>query len=464
VKQNRRSLKIDLIQEETGARGMTSLTSTSALVSSTDVKTEFEKEFRQAIEESGLNWMDNTPTQLPVAPAVQEDRERRQMARIRTLLRAEQIRARRLKKIKSKSYRKLLRKKEMQGMQDLIAKLDKEDPDAAQRLKGDLEKKLSSMRLNRQRQARLKWSKAAQRFGGREMRTEISKQSQAETDAKRELIRAIKGVTDNESDASDDDSDTSSLNDNDDIVAQIKKSINSKVIEIQREPPPENTKGLLGMKFMREAIIKQKADTIDEARHFMESLEKSESEDDGEKNGDSQPQSQQALVASLFSAPEEIICKPKSHQNVIVQQPKCEADPIPGWGDWVGEGVKEKRKRRSAVFGKPAPPSRPSSSAIVHLLEEDALRAPLMKYQVIDVPYPYKSSAEYEAANSAPIGSEWSTLTAHAEAIQPRLSARLGAVVPPIKLAKHLDADKRARIIDAWDNRKKLKHTKARFL
>ena len=87
-----------------------------------------------------------------------------------------------------------------------------------------------------------------------------------------------------------------------------------------------------------------------------------------------------------------------------------------------------------------------------------------MKYQVTDVPYPYKSKAEYAAANSQPIGPDWMALTAHSEAIRPKICARIGAVVPPIKLAKHLDADKRAKLIDAWDNRKRTTHTKARFL
>ena len=470
VKQSRRSIRIDLTQEETAARGMTTLTSTTAFASSTDAKTEFEKEFRQAIEASGMSWTDNTPTQLPVAPAVQESRDRSQMARIRTLLRAEQIRARRLKKIKSKSYRKLLRKKEMQGMQDLIAKLDKEDPDAAARIRMDLEKKLSSLRLNRQRQARLKWSKAAQRFGGKEIRSEISKQSQAETDAKRDLIRSIKGVQNTVSDASDDETDATSVDDDEDIVAHIKKTINSKVIEMPGRDATKENAGLFGMKFMRDAAQKRRSNTITEAEHFLEALEGSGSESPDLKE-DSEPESperesssQHDLVAALFSSQDGIDREQKCAATFRLEKTKSNFNAIPGWGDWVGEGIREKRQRLPRTIRDVGNSSKSTSSAIVHMLAEDTMRAPIMKYQIPVVPYPYKSQTEYEAANSAPIGQDWSTLTAHAEAIQPRLCARLGSVIPPIRLAKHLDADKRARIIEAWDNRKKLKHTKARFL
>jgi len=443
--------------------------------------TDFEKEFRRAVEESGLNWNDNSAAQLPPTPELQAHNERSQLARIRTLMRAEQIRAHRLKKIKSKTYRKLIRKKEMKGMQELIAKLDKEDPEAAEKIKAELERKLSSLRLNRQRQARIKWAKAAERFGGREIRSEISRQTQAQQDEKRELIRAIKGRTDRERSDSemDDDVSDSSASDNDDdddIVSKVKKAINAKVIGSTETSQPE--KGLLGMKFMREAENRKKNETISEAKRFAETLE---NDSDGEQSGseeqvqvaderedhaeESLQDSQQALVASLFGSvvPE----KPskatnKKTKSFTIEQPR-EGDEMPGWGSWVGEGVKKrKRKQQKSVPTGPVKAVKPS--AIVHALDESVVKAPLMKYQVKEIPYPYKTREEYEAATSMPLGPEWQSLTAHSEAVQPKICARLGAVVPPLRLAKHLDSDKRAKLIDAWDKRKRPQHTKARFL
>ena len=476
MKQNRRSERIDFIQEEIATRGATSITSTTALVSSTDAVTDFEKEFRRAIEESGLNWNDNSVAQLPATPEIQAHNERSQLARIRTLMRAEQIRAHRLKKIKSKTYRKLIRKKEMKGMQELIAKLDKEDPEAAEKIKAELERKLSSLRLNRQRQARIKWSKAAERFGGREIRTEISRQAQAQDDEKRELIRAIKGRTDRErSDSeSDEDSERSSSEDEDDIVAKVKKAINSKIVGSSETIVPQ--KGLLGMKFMREADKRKKNDTIGEATKFIDALEGDES---SEKEPEQElPQTtavdteetQQSLVASLFGdVVPETQSKPsgkKSLKPVTVEKPQ-EGEEMPGWGSWIGEGVKKRKRNRNAAskaVDQPISKKAAKPSAIVHALDEALVKAPLMKYQVKEIPYPYKTREEYEAANVMPLGPEWQSLSAHSEAVQPKICARLGAVVPPLRLAKHLDSDKRAKLIDAWDKRKRPQHTKARFL
>jgi U3 small nucleolar RNA-associated protein 14 len=408
-----------------------------------------------------MNWSENHVNQLPASAPIELDRERRQMARIRTLLRAEQIRARRLKKIKSKTYRRLLRKKEMKGMAELISKLDKEDPEAAEQVRAELERKLSTVRLNRQRQARMKWSQAAQRFGGAEIRAEISKQAQAEADEKRELLRAIKGKTEGESDDSAGSSSDGSSGDESDIVARVKRSIKDKVVAAQT--PTVDKGGLLGLQFMRDAARRKESQTISEAQKFVDTLEGVESDDESSSSDSgSQNETQENLVASLFAGPVEETKPSKKQSAFKLDKPENSADAIPGWGSWIGEGVKQRAYKRPKVTeteSKATP-----QSAIVHMIPEETLREPLMKYQVKEIPYPYNSREEFEAATGHAIVPEWSSLSAHRDAIKPRVSARLGAVIPPIKLAKRLDSDKRARIIDAWDNRKKVNPTKARFL
>jgi U3 small nucleolar RNA-associated protein 14 len=466
VQQNRRSFQVDLVREETARKGRTTIQSTAAMVADADAITDFEKEFRDAIEQSGLSWNDTTKPQLPAAPAIQEDRERRQMARARTLIRAEQIRSRRLKKIKSKTYRRLIRKKEAKGMTELLEKLEADDPEQAERVRGELERKLSTLRLNRQRQARVKWSQAAQRFGGREIRSEVSRQAQAETDEKRELLRAIKGREGEESGSSSE----GESDDSEDIVAKVKKSIKNKVVG-NGDEEGSGAKGLMGMKFMRVAAEKKKNETIAEAEKFLETLEDSDS-DHEELPASSQPtpetveggmDTQEDLVASLFADPvSDGVLKKKKGSTIVLKQPENDSEAMPGWGDWIGEGVRQKKKRKTPtpaaeVKAKP-------SSAIVSVLDDEKLRAPLMKYQCTDIPHPYGSREEFEAANSIPLGPEWNTVSSHIERIQPKIAARIGTVVPPIQLVKHLDPDRRAALIDAWDNKKKVRYTKARMV
>lgn len=467
VKQLRRGTQIDFVREETACRAATALTSTTPLVKSTVSENDFESEFRQAVEESGMNWADNSTSQLPVSAPVERDRERQQLARMRTLLRAEQIRARRLKRIKSKTYRRLLRKKELKGMADLIAKLDKDDPDAAEQIRSELQVKLSNVRLNRQRKARMKWSKAAQRFGGTEMRYEISKQAQAEADEKRELVKAVKGRSRSSSCTSDSDV-TSEESDDSDIVARVKKTIRRDVTESD-----DRTRdgGLFKMQFMRDAATKQRELTAIDAQKFVEILE--EPLDGGAENidsNDSRSESeggrndQALLVASLFSASHsEKPTNSLESRSVLKPEVRNQNDGIPGWGNWIGDGVKDRRKEKRRATANLGTNSM-RQSAVVHLTPETELRAPLMKYQVNHIPYPFKSGAEFEAANNLPVGSDWMSITAHLDTIQPKVNTRIGTVAPPIKLAKHLDADKRAKLINAWDTRKKSNPTKARFV
>lgn len=462
VQQSKRNHRVDLVQEETAKRGSTSITSTSALIATMEPKSDFEREFRQAVEESGISWHDKTSVALPPTPAIQEDKDRRQMARIRTLLRAEQIRSRRLKNIKSKAYRKLVRQKETRSMQDLIAKLDKEDPEAAEHIRSELERKLSNLRLNRQRQARIKWSQAAQRFGGREIRTEVSRQAQADADQRKDLIRAVKGK--GEGHSSGDESDESFDSSDEDIVSRVKHAIKSNVLDVNGSV--EAQKGVMGMKFMREAETRKRNATVAEANSFIETLEESASDSDADSGSvsdhDAAEQSQQDLVASLFSTEVEAPPANKKTKKTTyrLEEPKKETDGLPGWGDWAGEGVKKRKMNKK----KELPVKSLPTSALVQMIDDAKLAVPLEKYQVKDIPYPYRSKKEFELAQARPLGPEWQSLTSHAEIIQPKVCARLGAIVAPIVLAKHLSSDSRAKIIDAWDNRKRIKHTKARFL
>ena len=62
----------------------------------------------------------------------------------------------------------------------------------AEKLRTEMEQKLAETRNRRSADARKKWGKAAQRFGGREIRSLVSKQAQTAEDEKRALQRALK--------------------------------------------------------------------------------------------------------------------------------------------------------------------------------------------------------------------------------------------------------------------------------
>ena len=55
------------------------------------------------------------------------------------------------------------------------------------------------------------------------------------------------------------------------------------------------------------------------------------------------------------------------------------------------------------------------------------------KYKAQDLPFPYTSAAQYEAAMRTPIGAEWNTRTQHQRMTMPRVTTKMGQRIDPIR-------------------------------
>eukprot|EP00434_Breviolum_minutum_P026168 symbB.v1.2.023135.t1/scaffold2095.1/size89733/10 len=138
----------------------------------------------------------------------------------------------------------------------------------------DYERKHAEKRLLRARFARKKWTQTMQRFakGDRNAQQEISKQAQKAHDEQQALRRAIQGK-----EAKDSDSEAVDLSDEDEDDTQtVKQSTVNKAkrltvkeiqdLDAQGELP---TTGLLGMKFMQQAIKQKREDAKKEAMDVL---------------------------------------------------------------------------------------------------------------------------------------------------------------------------------------------------
>ena len=63
---------------------------------------------------------------------------------------------------------------------------------------------------------------------------------------------------------------------------------------------------------------------------------------------------------------------------------------------------------------------------------------PFSKYLVKDLPHPYHSIKEFEAAQSLPLGSEWNTACTYKRLIQPEALIKTGKIIKPIKFIKDI--------------------------
>lgn len=68
-----------------------------------------------------------------------------------------------------------------------------------------------------------------------------------------------------------------------------------------------------------------------------------------------------------------------------------------------------------------------------HVVINEKLNKKFAKYEAADVPYPYKTRQEYEAALRQPLGKEWNTTLMHKAVIQPKVKVKRGKIIEPIR-------------------------------
>jgi len=294
VKQNREAPQL-VFGDATDREGVT----TQSLVTDFNSSNELEKELEEAIKESGMHeevMRSNLGASgLPMDDGLRKAQESSQLARLKLLLSRNQAKAKRIKKIKSKAYHRLKRRADKKSHDKLLERLEQENPELATELKKDLEKKHANMRLQRQTNARKKWALQAARFGGKAVRETISKQANLEADEKAALRKATKGKKredDEDEDDEDEDIDVSG-DDADETVTKAKKLAMMEALGDSDEddaghddggPTTSKEKGLMGLKFMRDAVQRKRDDAKREAQKLMEDLE--ECEDRGGSGSD----------------------------------------------------------------------------------------------------------------------------------------------------------------------------------
>lgn len=203
--------------------------------------TELEKKVNNILKESGLSNEKTLSTFEELASSkmsIEEVKKRRNELRLmRELMFREEKRAKRIKKIKSKSYRKV-HKKERQRLQDMV---EEEEGDEDDKLELDINRAKERMSLKHKNNS--KWAK---RMVNQGFTKDIETRAEMEEMLRRgdSLRQKIMGQTasDKESDGSD--------NDQNEFVSEEENGDQNKV--------PNVGKGLLNMKFMRDAQAREK--------------------------------------------------------------------------------------------------------------------------------------------------------------------------------------------------------------
>eukprot|EP00923_Selenidium_pygospionis_P003709 GHVN01005884.1.p1 GENE.GHVN01005884.1~~GHVN01005884.1.p1 ORF type:complete len:912 (+),score=302.44 GHVN01005884.1:57-2792(+) len=209
----------------------------------------------------------------------------RQAMLLKATLSREQARNTRIKKIKSKMWRRIHKKDALKEKEKLMSRLEVEDPELATEVRTSLDTKRAEMRMMRKSEARSKWGQMAARFGGSEMRREVSLQAQSEHDERKAIEKIVKRRPNRGGDRGDDDDDDSTEYDDDDVMEGLEepddnvdgndavsraKSDMLKALQGSDDPLPET--GILALPFMRRHLEQQRESAKKEAAALMEEI------------------------------------------------------------------------------------------------------------------------------------------------------------------------------------------------
>ncbi|KAF7457738.1 Utp14 protein [Cryptosporidium felis] len=519
--------------------------STAQLATNYEPTDEFEQEFQKVLKEiDQANSTDAHTFNQSVTPCdqIKKQSENNFMKKLKFILFQQQKENKRLRKIKSKSWRRSRRKQMQVEEEKLLSIGEVEHPELVERIRQIYEEKRAKLRLMRRQNARQKWAKMALRFGGKDLQKSVSDQAQKQQEEKKRIEQIIGNASndysDNECTNSDEDLEPSfasieDIRNNIDELKGVSKELfnlkfirrgiesrnnklESELIDIEKEIAncelPQNNKDTISYKECPDFSVDFNKPSIDELAqanneihdnsnfyshdlglamenvlnnenltfndassskyvhnvkpkekvvqidkkitiNIEEELDKMAKTDMGENQLFSQ--SEGNVIEEIFvQGSDDFVAKDMENGQ------KCDLPKknlLPGWGNWcstfkVDTGSKEKEdcdlihKSRSLIKAN-------------HAVDKK-----ILKYCVNQAPHPYSSNELYESTLKHPIGIEWNTTAIHNRLIQPKIRAKIGAVIKPLKFSKHLkDIKISDSFLEKWNQVKKCNRTKARF-
>ncbi|KAG3206782.1 hypothetical protein PC128_g453 [Phytophthora cactorum] len=115
-----------------------------------------------------------------------------------------------------------------------------------------------------------------------------------------------------------------------------------------------------------------------------------------------------------------------------------------GWGSWAGDGVRvskrqvarEQKAKEVAREAKQKALAGRKDARLERVLINEKKDKKAAKFTVKDVPYPFTSRAEYEAAMRNPLGSDWNTSQVTNVLTAPKIMKHAGTSIAPLVLSK----------------------------
>lgn len=472
-------LKFPLINQQASSN-----VSSHTMVSTFQPSTDLEKEISGLIQRDGVSAVpapEDTSSELPTNH-LDPDQLYKELAKIRSSKFFAEIKQRRQAKIKSKKYRKMLAKERMKAEAEAIASGNLSELGKLGLLSGTAED--SEIRRERRMKAEMdrarerltlrtrkvnKWAQDLlnKRHGDADGRLRVLEQVRE----KERLRQEIYGVDDKFSEDDDEESEISEnelseSESNDEEYAGFEEADGVDDFEVQEifdRVREENTVVTGRFKFNgaeEENIVKASDDEdLDEEieRSIIKKTEKKKKKsgelkvnDDfsGEEDDESSSkwQVQKNLIREAF-ADDEVFVDFAEEKDAIVdaEAPKTIDVTLPGWGVWAGAGISVEDsmpKKKFVIHKKGLDPRARLDKDLKHvIINERRIKAAAKAFTIPKTPFPFTSADMHARHIAQPIGKEWNTVTSFKKRIQPKIVAKAGVIIKPIKFfkqAKHV--------------------------
>ncbi|KAL3423760.1 hypothetical protein PVAG01_05507 [Phlyctema vagabunda] len=124
-------------------------------------------------------------------------------------------------------------------------------------------------------------------------------------------------------------------------------------------------------------------------------------------------------------------------QTIEDEDDKVVDDTLPGWGNWVGDGLSKKEKQRNKgrfltkVEGIKEKNRKDARLERVIINEKRVKKNG--KYLASSLPHPFETRQQYERSLRLPVGPEWATKETFQDATKPRILLKQGIIAPMSK-------------------------------
>ncbi|KAG7829928.1 hypothetical protein KL943_005299 [Ogataea angusta] len=156
-----------------------------------------------------------------------------------------------------------------------------------------------------------------------------------------------------------------------------------------------------------------------------------EGEGDGEQ--DIHVFQQKDLIEQAFAGDDVVTEFEQEKHEVEELEGDKEVDlTLPGWGDWAGGNSRKKKKIVKTINGV-VPSDKRKDRNKKGVIVNERVNKKNAKYQAGSVPYPFETMEQYERSLRQPIGQEWTSREIHQKLTMPKVIAKHGSVIAPMK-------------------------------